>query len=144
VPPFMVGHSEKSTSWGTGLEQQQIGFLTFALRPWLKRIEAAITRSLLAPGERDTFYAEFSIEGLLRADSTARTAFYSSALTNGWMNRNGVRRLENLPGMGPAGEIFTVQSALIPIDQLGQATPAAVGEPVKNALRTWLGLDEEG
>ncbi len=47
VPPFMVGHTEKSTSWGTGLEQQLIGFLTFSLRPYLTRIEQAVKRSLI-------------------------------------------------------------------------------------------------
>src|SRR5699024_570729 len=39
VPPHMVGHTEKTTSWGTGVEQQMIGFLTFTLTPWLRRIE---------------------------------------------------------------------------------------------------------
>lgn len=33
VPPFMIGHTQKSTSWGTGLEQQNIGFLIYSLRP---------------------------------------------------------------------------------------------------------------
>src|SRR5690606_21817692 len=51
VPPFMVGHSEKSTSWGTGIEQQMIGFLTFTLAPWLRRIEQAISKDLLTPAE---------------------------------------------------------------------------------------------
>jgi HK97 family phage portal protein len=27
VPPWMIGHTEKSTSWGTGIEQQMIGFI---------------------------------------------------------------------------------------------------------------------
>ena len=27
VPPYMVGHTEKSTAWGSGMEQQQIGFV---------------------------------------------------------------------------------------------------------------------
>jgi HK97 family phage portal protein len=43
VPPFMVGHTEKTTSWGSGLEQQLIGFLTFSLRPYLSRIEQAVS-----------------------------------------------------------------------------------------------------
>jgi HK97 family phage portal protein len=33
VPPFMIGHTEKSTSWGSGLEQQTLGFQKFTLRP---------------------------------------------------------------------------------------------------------------
>jgi HK97 family phage portal protein len=119
VPPFMVGHSEKSTSWGTGIEQQMIGFVTFGLRRWLSRIEQGINRSLLTPEERRTHYAEFAIEGLLRGDSAARAAFYSAGLQNGWLNRNQVARLENYPEI-PGGDIYTVQSNLVPLEQLGQ------------------------
>src|SRR5690606_6675291 len=33
VPPWMVGHTDKGSNWGTGIEQQMIGFLTFTLGP---------------------------------------------------------------------------------------------------------------
>lgn len=66
--------------------------LTFSLRPWLTRIEQAIRKSLLAPGERNKYFAEFSIEGLLRADSAARAAFYSTMTQNGLMTRNEARQ----------------------------------------------------
>jgi HK97 family phage portal protein len=42
VPPHMIGHTEKSTSWGTGLEQQTIGFVQFTLRERLKNIESTL------------------------------------------------------------------------------------------------------
>lgn len=103
VPPFMIGHTEKSTSWGTGLEQQQIAFLTFALEPYLERIEQAVRRSLIAPSERASLNAEFKVEKLLRADSASRAAYYTAALGTtqapGWMVKNEVRRLENLEPM---------------------------------------------
>lgn len=123
VPPHMVGHSEKSTSWGTGIEQQMIGFLQFTLRPWLTRIEQHINKDLLSPLEQTRYYAEFNIEGLLRGDSAARKEFYSSALQNGWMNRNQVAAMENQPSL-EGGDIYTVQSNLIPIDQLGKGVPS--------------------
>jgi HK97 family phage portal protein len=47
VPPHMVGHTEKVTSWGTGLEQQTLGFQKFTLRRRLKRIEQALEKQLL-------------------------------------------------------------------------------------------------
>lgn len=115
----MVGHTETSTSWGTGIEQQMIGFLQFTLRPWLTRIEQHINSCLLTPVEQTRYYAEFNIEGLLRGDSTARKEFYASALQNGWMNRNQVAAMENQPSL-EGGDIYTVQSNLIPIDQLGK------------------------
>lgn len=83
VPPWMVGHTQSSTSWGTGMEQQMLGFLIFTLRPWMARIEQSIRKSLLKPEEREEYYVEFSIEGLLRADSASRAAFYSTMTQNG-------------------------------------------------------------
>lgn len=122
VPPFMVGHAEKSTSWGTGIEQQMIGFLTFTLAPWLRRIEQAISKDLLTPAERLRYYPKFSVEGLLRADSQARAQFYSSMVNNGIYTRDEVRELEDREPMGGNAAVLTVQTALAPLDQLGQHT----------------------
>lgn len=135
VPPFMVGHTEKTTSWGTGLEQQMIGFLTFSLRPYLTRIEQAVRKQLIAPAERASVFAEFNLEGLLRADSTGRANLYASAAQNGWRTRDEIRALENLPPM-PGGDVLTVQSNLVPLDQLGSAAPPP--EAARSALRSWL------
>src|SRR5690606_40850407 len=46
VPPHMISDVERETSWGTGIEQQGIGFVTYTLRPWLERLEQAYTRHL--------------------------------------------------------------------------------------------------
>lgn len=140
VQPFMIGRaSQGQTNWGTGIEQQMIGFVMFALRPWLKRLESAIAKDCLAPDERGEYYAEFAIEGLLRGDSAARATFYSSALQNGWLTRNEVRRLENLPPVD-GGDIATVQSALVPLAAL-ESTPDET-EQVRSALRRLLGLKD--
>lgn len=114
VPPFMVGHTQKSTSWGTGLEQQLIAFLTFALKPYLARIEQAVSRSLVPPEKRKSLKPEFKVEGLLRTDSAARSAFYALMVQNGIFTRNEVRRLENLPPK-PGGDDLTVQSQNVPL-----------------------------
>ena len=119
VPPFMVGHAEKSTSWGTGIEQQVIGFLTFTLRPWLTRIEQAIAKDLLTPAERERYYAEFVVEGLLRADSNGRSAYYSTMVNNGLMTRDEVRRRENLEEQGGNAARLTVQGAMTLLDSIG-------------------------
>jgi HK97 family phage portal protein len=75
VPPFMVGHTEKTTSWGTGREQQTLGFQKFTLRRRLKRIEQALSKQLLSPADRQAgIVIEFNLEGLLRGDSGARAA----------------------------------------------------------------------
>src|SRR5690606_38237355 len=66
VPPFLMSNTEKSTSWGTALEQQALAFVQFDLHPqWLAPTEQRITQELL-PSGRD---AKYKVDGLLRGDS---------------------------------------------------------------------------
>lgn len=134
VPPFMVGHTEKSTSWGSGIEQQMIGFLTFTLGPWIRRIEQSISKDLLSK-ERSRYYPKFAVEGLLRADSAARAAFYSVMVNNGILTRDEVRELEDRLPHGGNAAVLTVQTALAPLDQIGKAEDA---NAAKAALQSWL------
>lgn len=138
VPPWMVGHTEKNTSWGSGLEQQVIGFLTFSLSTWLRRIEKAVLKQLMSPGERLTHYAEFALEGLLRADSAARASFYSTMVQNGIYTRDDCRVRENLPRRGGNADVLTAQTNLAPLDALGQSSD---GQAARAALQNWLTAD---
>jgi HK97 family phage portal protein len=135
VPPSMVGHTDKASSWASSAESLNLWFLQYGLRPWLKRIESSIWDRLLTPAEQADHYAEFNVEGLLRADTSGRTSFYSTALQNGWMSRNEVRRLENLPPV-EGGDTYTAQSNLLPLDQLGGQ--GADSNAVRSALLNWL------
>ncbi|MEY0729798.1 phage portal protein, partial [Providencia rettgeri] len=135
VPPFMVGHMDKQSSWASSVEGMNMQFLTNTLRPLLVNIEQEISRCLLS-GD-DDYYAEFSVEGLLRADSAGRAAYYTTSLQNGWMSRNDVRRLENLPPID-GGDIYTVQLNLTPIDQLGKGISGSEAEKLKAQITNWL------
>lgn len=121
VPPSMVGHTTKQSSWASSLEGMNLQFLTHTLRPLLVNIEQEIGRCLL--DSDDEVFAEFSVEGLLRADSAGRAAYYTSALQNGWMSRNDVRRLENMPPI-EGGDIYTVQLNLTQLKNLESSNPA--------------------
>lgn len=140
VPPWMVGHTEKSTSWGTGIEQQMIGFLTFTLAPWLRRIEQAIKKDLLTPAERTRFYPKFAVEGLLRADSAGRAAFYTAMVNNGILTRDEVRELEDREPMGGNAAVLTVQSAMTTLDGIGLSGDA---NQARAAMRAFLGFEDE-
>lgn len=133
VPPFMVGHADKQSSWASSVEGMNLQFLTNTLRPILVNIEQEIERCLLV--NDDQFFASFSVEGLLRADSASRIAFYAAAIRDGWMNRNDVRQKENLPPI-PGGEKFTVQLNLTTLEKVGEDTPD--GEQARTALSNWL------
>ncbi|UWS06767.1 phage portal protein [Phaeobacter inhibens] len=124
VPPFMIGHTVKSTSWGTGIEQQTIGFQKFTLRRRLKRIEQSIAKQLLSAADRSAGVTiEFNIEGLLRADTEARAAFYTSMTQIGAMTINEVRGLENLPPI-EGGNVARMQMQNVPITEAGNDDPA--------------------
>lgn len=96
VPPHMIGDVSGSTSWGTGIEQQTMGFVTYSLRSWLVRWEQEINRKLLTAEERKLYFAEFLVDGLLRGDIKTRYDAYAIARQNGWLNGNEIRRLENM------------------------------------------------
>lgn len=100
VPPFLLMETERSTSWGTGLEQQALGFVKFDLHPqWLAPTEQRVTRELLPAGK----YAKYKVEGLLRGDSAGRAAFYNIMRNLGAMNADEIRDLEDMPPI-PGGE----------------------------------------
>ncbi len=132
VPPHMVGHTEKTTSWGSGLEQQTLAFLQFTLRERLKRIEQAICKQLLTREERQNgVYVSFNFESLLRADSQGRAKFYQSMIMIGAMTINEVRRLENLPPVD-GGDTPRIQMQNVPITD---ADNALIRDEVEKALR---------
>lgn len=140
VNPALVGHPGTASNFGTGREQIMLNFLMFTLRPILKRIESGIQKNLLKPAERVKYYAEFSVEGLLRADTATRFEVYSKAVQNGLKTRNEVRALENDPPM-EGGDELTVQSNLIPLKLLGKITNTA--QAAKTALIDWLGIKQK-
>lgn len=102
VPLIMIQEHEKSTSWGTGVEQQQIGFVVFTMLPWFIRIEKRIKKQLIQPLGGD-YFCEFTIESLLRGDIKSRFEAYQIAAGGNapFMNRNEIRRRENL-NKGPS------------------------------------------
>jgi HK97 family phage portal protein len=124
VPPVLVHHSNVTT-WGSGVEQIVSGFHKFTVRPMLVSIEQAIRKRVLTPRQRATMTVEFSFEALLRGDPAARATFYSTGLQNGYLTRNEVRQLENLPPMAGANEL-TAQSNLLPLAMLGRVQPGSV------------------
>lgn len=132
VPPFMVGHTDKTTAWGSGLEQMTIGFLTYALNPLLVRIAQAARKQLLRPDEREALYVEHVIDGLLRADSAARGELYKTLFGLGVLSPNQIADKENLPRFDGGDRRFVSVQAT-PLESASD--PAA---QARNALTAWL------
>lgn len=118
VAPVMIGRMEKSTAWGSGLEQMNLWFLTYTLQPWLVRIEQAIIRCLLLPAEKASYFPKHNVDALLRADSQARAQLEATQVQNGIKTRNEVREKEGLPPILGADKL-TVQAQMINLDDVG-------------------------
>jgi phage portal protein BeeE len=76
-------------------------FPRWVLMPYLRRIEGRF--SLLLP--RGTF-AEFRTAGILRSDLSTRYGAFAVALQNGFASVNEVRALDNMPSIGPDGDVY--------------------------------------
>lgn len=93
LPGWILNDQEKSTSWGSGMEQQSAAMVMFTLKPYAQAIEQQINAEILPR----TQYAEFVVDGLLRGDSATRATYYNAGITGGWLVPNDVRSRENLP-----------------------------------------------
>ena len=96
VPLHMIQSVEKSTSWGSGIENMSLGFVQFTLLPWIRRLESAIWRDLIPDREKESVFPEFLVDGLLRGDIKSRYTAYQLAIQSGIMSPNEVRAKENL------------------------------------------------
>lgn len=101
VPPFMIGLTSKSTSWGTGIEQQNIGFVTYTIMPLTVRWQQAISRDLILIPKK--YYVDFVLTGLLRGDSAQRYNVYSIGRELGMFTPNDLLRFEDMNPREDAG-----------------------------------------
>lgn len=146
IPPHLLADVEKSTSWGTGIEQQQIGLVVFTLMPWMTRAEQRIAKECLPAGTT----ADFDETGLLRGDSKAQMDAIGQSVGWGLRNRNEGRRML---GMGPVdgGDRFLVPAAHqildddgLPIATTGEAPAPAPGpEPDDDEVDPEVDPDDE-
>lgn len=95
VPPHMIGDTEKSTSWGSGIDSQTQGFVTFSAEDDLIMWEETIDRDLIGDDEPD-LYARFNRAALVRGDLNARWEAHVKALQWGVVSPNEVRATEDM------------------------------------------------
>lgn len=110
VPPIIAGDAEKTTTWGTGIEQIILGFVRFTIKPMLQRWEEELNRKLF---RRAGQFVAFDLDALIAGDSKAQAEFFRSALGgpgtgNGWMTPNEVRKAKNMPPMDGGDAPFKV------------------------------------
>lgn len=118
VPPHMLGQVDKTTSWGTGIEQQALGFLGYTLSPWIGRFEDAWSAMLPRPHS-----ARFNVDAMLRTDAAGRYAVYSAARSAGILTQNEIRALENYGPVDGGDDIAAgLNSTASPLKDAGAKT----------------------
>jgi len=129
VPPHMVADLERATF--SNVEHLSQDFVTYTLLPYLTRFEQSASKWLFKPGERGQYFIRFNVEGLLRADTAARGAFYAQMLQNGVYSRNEVRAKENMNRVDGLDD-YTVQSNMTLVQLVEQMQRAAAGNAAAN------------
>lgn len=111
VPPHMIGIVDKSTSWGTGIEQQERGFVTNTLGRYIGAMDEAMTEA--APGGN---YVRLNLDERLRGDKLQRYQAYALGRAGGWLSPNKILASEDeapLPdGQGGDEHLLPVNTEL--------------------------------
>jgi len=94
IPPHLLADLERATF--SNIEAQQIDFVVHTIRPYLVNIEQEMNKKLLRETEKKDHYVKFSIQGLLRGDSEARSKYYQTLNQIGVLSINEIRAFEDM------------------------------------------------
>jgi HK97 family phage portal protein len=90
VPPYMVGLTTKTTSWGSGIEQMGIGFVAYTLQDHLTAWHETIRRDLQDPDDTKTYVA-IDPAGLIKGDTKTLIWAYATGRQWGWWSADDIR-----------------------------------------------------
>lgn len=117
VPPFMIGHNEKTTSWGSGVEAMGVGFVRYTLRNYLNRIETEFNRKVYRGGNK---FLAFDTTELERADTKSLFEAFRIALGRAgerpFMSQDEVRRYLKLKRKSGGDTLEPLMSGAQPKD----------------------------
>lgn len=126
IPPTFAQNYERAT-WANA-EQADLVYAKHTVTPICRVIEQECNIKLFTEKEKKNHFVKFNMNGLLRGDITARAAYYTAMRNIGGMNGNEIRDREDMNSYD-GGEIYTVQGANVPIDQLREFYTNKVAGP---------------
>lgn len=107
LPPFVLFELGRAT-WNN-TEQLKTVLVQFCLQDWAIKAEKEATRKLLTREERKAGrFIRFNLDGLLRGDYKTRTEAHVLACGGPYKTPNEARKLEDLPSLGPAGDVLRI------------------------------------
>lgn len=117
VPPVLIGESEKTSSWGSGIEQIVLGFVKFTIKPMLDKMADEVNRKLLMSklARTRTHMALHDLTDLERGDTAAQATLarnlVGGAQGPGIATINEARRMFGLPKMQDADSLYDPSAA---------------------------------
>jgi HK97 family phage portal protein len=119
VPPHMIADLSKATF--SNIEHQSLDFVMHSLRPWCVRIEQEANWKFFGPDERDRYFTEFLMDGMLRGDVKSRNEAYAIQRQNGILNADEWRERENMnPLPDDQGKKYLVQLNMQELSKVGE------------------------
>lgn len=127
VPPHKIADLDRSTN--NNIEHQGIEFVTDAIVPWCVRLEQEANIKLIGARSLGRVYTKMAVAGLMRGDAKSRAEFYRTMTQIGAMSINEVRLLEELNGIGAAGDSHLVQLNQTTVEYLVENPGAKASAP---------------
>lgn len=128
VPAHMINDLDKATF--SNISEQAIQFVRHTVMPWVTCWEQELNRKVFSTAERRAgYYVKMNLGGLLRGTPTERAQFYHAAITDGWMDRNEVRALEDLNPRDGLSEMLISVNARTMAQLANDSAPAHVEQP---------------
>jgi len=94
VPLFLLNDTEKSTTWGSGLEELSRSFVRYSLGPRFNRLSETLVKQLISAREKRTTRFKFDTTEFTLGEFKERMEGYKSSIESGVFNPNEARQIE--------------------------------------------------
>lgn len=102
IAPHMINEMSKATF--SNIEHQSLEFVKYTLMPYLVMMESELNEKLILSNRQ---YFKYDTNALVRGDIKTRYEAYQLAITNGFLSRNEVRKMEDLDSIEGLDEMLT-------------------------------------
>jgi HK97 family phage portal protein len=146
IPPRKLGGSTGESMTYSTAELDNLDFLTTSLRPWLRRLEYALTKCF-----PKGWFVKFDTDDMLMLDAKTRSEIDNTSLgfqNMGWKNQDEVRASRDMPPMAKTQDPQHVPIAVAELKppplppKPDEPKPDANGKPASNGKTTSNGREQ--
>ncbi len=111
IPSHLLNLSQKSTSWGPGIEQQNIGLARYTLQPWTNRVSSRL--SMLVPRGQTV---EYLYDTFLRPEPQSHITSILAQISGGLITPNEGRQMMNMAPIVNGDELKGGNPIVAPVE----------------------------